>query len=142
LNQIADTAATAQEDHANELRQFLDCVKESSVTDLAQEQDRIKRALPIVIAKNQHWRRTEDWIAEQADAHPKIAVNLYDVMVQAAADDTWSSTARTSRESNREQIYENAAAADGQALQTALEIANKFASKRYELDREFLETHL
>ena len=73
---------------------------------------------------------------------PTVAVELYTILVDAATDDEWSSTVRTSQASNRERIYDNAAAVGDETLQAALRIANQFAAERCDLDRGFLEDQL
>lgn len=45
-------------------------------------------------------------------------------------------------DTNRERIYEIAAAAGDEALQTALEIASQFAAERCGLDREFFSAQV
>lgn len=142
LNQIKHTSDTKQQEHNNEIRQFLDCVRESSVTDMAQEQDKIRRSLPRVAIGNHHWRQIEEWLADQADSHPATVVELYKVLVDAAAHDDWPSTVRTSQTTNRERIYEHATMVDDETLQTTLQIANLFAAERCEMDRAFLDEHL
>lgn len=52
LDQIDDAAKTARQDHADELRQFLDCVRESSVTDMAGEPERVQCSLSHMISEN------------------------------------------------------------------------------------------
>jgi hypothetical protein len=39
-------------------------------------------------------------------------------------------------------LYESAAAAGSDPLQTALDIADQFAAENNQMDREFLEQHL
>lgn len=142
LNQLENTNDTTEEEHANEIRQFLDCVRDSSMTYLVQEQERIQQSLPIVISGGRHWHRIEEWLADQSDLYPTVAVGLYEVMVDAASGEAWSATARLSRDTNRERIYENAASNSDEALQTALNIANQFAAEGYDMDREFLDANL
>ncbi|PAU79979.1 hypothetical protein CK500_15830 [Halorubrum salipaludis] len=142
LDQLADEKEAVHQDNANEVRQFLDCVRESSVTDIAQEQDRVRRSLFYIATWNLHWRQIEQWIANQSDRYPMIAVELYGVLVEAAVQGDWSSTVRTSQVSHREQIYENAIATNEEALQYARSIANHFAAERCEMDRGFLDETL
>jgi len=142
LDQLADEEGTANRDHANEVRQFLDCVRESSETDIAQEQDRVCRSLLYIATWDPHWRQIEEWIAGQSDTYPMIAVELYGVLVEAAVQGDWSSAVRTSQVSHREQIYENATATSEEALQYARSIANHFAAERCEMDRKFLDETL
>lgn len=142
LSKITESQGTDHQDHANELRQFLDCVRESDATDLAQEQEYIRQSIPHVVPASYHWRRIEEWLADQSDTFPAIAIDLFEVMIKAVDSDEWASTARMSKESNRERLYENAAATGGEALRTSLRVANRFAAERHEMDRTFLDQHL
>ncbi|MBX0305769.1 ATP-binding protein [Haloarcula salinisoli] len=142
LDQLVNAEETEQRDHADEMRRFLDCVRESSATDIAQEHDRVRRSLSHVSTWDPHWRRIEEWIAGQSNTYPEISMELYGVLVEAAVQGDWSSAARTSQESHRKQIYEHAADASEEALQSARSIANHFAAERCEMDREFLNETL
>lgn len=142
LDQLTAVEETEYRKHADEMRRLLDCVRDSSATDIAQEQNRIRRSLPFVSTWDPHWRRIEEWMADQSDTYPEIAVELYEVLVEAAVQGDWSSAVRTSQESHREQIYEHAAAVSEDALQSARSIANHFAAERCEMDREFLDETL
>jgi len=142
LDQLAGAERDGHRKYANEVRRFLDCVRESSATDIAQEQDRIRRSLPYVATWDPHWRRIEEWLADQSDTYPEPAVELYEVLVEAAVQGDWSSAVRTSQASKREQIYKHGATASEDALQSARSIANHFAAERCEIDREFLDESL
>ncbi|MFC4359241.1 AAA family ATPase [Halobium salinum] len=142
LDQIENAGTTPEQKYADELRQFLDCVHESSTIDLTLEKGRIQRSLPIVILSDLNWRRIEDWLAEQSDSYSATSVDLYRTMVESVNDEKWSSLARTSQDSNRKRIYEKAAEEGEESIQSALWIANQFAAEGYETDREFLDDHL
>jgi hypothetical protein len=71
-----------------------------------------------------------------------VAIDLYDELVEAVPCEDWSAIARNSEEENRSQLYESAAAAGSDPLQTALDIADQFAAENNQMDREFLEQHL
>ena len=141
LDLIENEASTDYQDHSNEFRQFLDCVRDSNTVDLHGEQDRVERSIPIVISGNRNWRFVEDWIIDASDTSPGPAVEVYELMVEAVPDEDWSTTARMSNNDNRERLYENAAAEGGVTLRIARRIANQFASKGYEVDRIFLDEH-
>ncbi|TMT81731.1 hypothetical protein E2L06_17625 [Haloterrigena sp. H1] len=144
LDQLEDTAAIASQEHANEIRQFLDCVRTVSVADLSQEQDNICRSLPFLVKGNRniHWRWIEEWLANQSAIHPTVTVDLYQNFVNEVSDEDWSSIVWTSQAENRERIYENADAVNDTTLQTAMHVANQFAAEGCDLDREFLDMHL
>jgi hypothetical protein len=137
-----DTLDPDDEANGAEVYQFLDCVRNSTKTTLEEENILVGRSLPFVAYQNHHWRRIEEWLAEQSTSYPVVAINLYDELVEAVPCEDWSATARNSEEENRSQLYESAGAAGSDALQTALDIADQFAAENNQMDREFLEQHL
>ena len=68
LYQLESINGTVEQAHATEVRQFLECVRDCPGTDLADEQDLVRRSLPFVASGTRHWRQIEAWLAEQADA--------------------------------------------------------------------------
>jgi hypothetical protein len=137
-----DTLDPDDEANGAEVYQFLDCVRNSTKTTLEEENILIGRSLPFVAHQNHHWRRIEEWLAEQSTSYPVVAIDLYDELVEAVPCEDWSAIARNSEEENRSQLYESAAAAGSDPLQTALDIADQFAAENNQMDREFLEQHL
>ena len=125
-----------------EVYQFLDCVRNSTETTLEEEEELIIRSLSFVAHKNHHWRRIEEWFAEQSISNPVVAIELYEELVETVSCEDWSAIARDSEEENRSQLYESAEAVGNDPLQTALDIADRFAAENNQIDREFLEQHL
>lgn len=104
-------------------------------------QDRVEGSIPIVISGNRNWRFVEDWIIDASDVYPGPAVEVYELMVEAVPDEDWSTTARMSKDDDRERLYENAAAEGRVALRIARRIANQYEAEGYEVDRVFLDEH-
>lgn len=71
-----------------------------------------------------------------------VAIELYEELVETVSCEDWSAIARNSEEENRSLLYESAEAAGNDPLQTALDIADRFAAENNQMDREFLEQHL
>lgn len=140
--QRLDTLDPETEGHDTEIWYFLDCVRKINTTTLQEEESRIIQSLPFVAQHTYHWRQIEEWLAEQASAHPVVTITLYNELVEAVPCDEWSSIALTSQDDNRSCLYDNAEAAGDDPLQIALDIADQFAAENNELDKEFLETHL
>lgn len=129
-------------DHDTEIWYFLDCVQSTTTTTVQNEESLIIQSLPFVAKHTHHWRRIEEWLAEQASAYPAVTITIYDELVDAVPCDEWSSIARTSQEEHRSCLYENAEATGDESLQTALDIADQFAAENNEMDTRFLENHL
>lgn len=137
-----DTLESDEDENPAEIREFLDCVRESRATTLEREKTLIIRSLPMVVQHAFHWRRLEEWFAEQSSSNPVVAINLFEELVDVVPCDEWSSIARNSQEDYRSSLYENAEAAGKSPLQTALDIADQFAAENNQMDREFLERNL
>lgn len=137
-----DTLDPDTENHDSEIWYFLECVRNATAATLQEEERRIIRSLPFVAKHTRHWRRIEDWLAEQASTYPIVTITLYDELIEAVPCDEWSSIARTSQEDNRFCLYENAETVGDDPLQTALDIADQFAAENNDMDTEFLEKHL
>lgn len=137
-----DTLDPEDEASDTEVYQFLDCVRNSTKTTLEEEDTLISRSLPFVAHQNHHWRRIEEWFAEQSGSSPVVAINLYNELVETVPCEDWSAIARNSKEDNRSRLYEHAEAAGNEPLQTALDIADQFTAENNQMDREFLEQHL
>ncbi len=137
-----DVVELDTDDHDTEFRYFLDCVRSATTTTLQDEESRIIQSLPFVAKHTHHWRRIEEWLAEQAADYPVVTIRIYDELVDVVPCDEWSSIARTSQEDHRSCLYEHAKAAGDESLQTALDIADQFAAENNEMDTNFLEKHL
>ncbi|WP_396613985.1 ATP-binding protein (plasmid) [Haloferax sp. S1W] len=136
------TNETKERTTRNEARQFLKCVRNTATTTLESEERLIVRTLPFIADYSVYWRMTEEWLSETSERHPRIAIKLYQELVSAVSDSSWSNIARTSREEHRKKLYENAVTAGDDPRQIALRIANHFVAEGLKMDRDFMDEHM
>ena len=137
-----DMLDPGEEDHNTEIWHFINCVRNATTTTLQKEESRIIQSLPFVANHTVHWRRIEEWLAEQAADNPDVTITIYDELVGAVPCDEWSSIARTSQQKYRSSLYDSAEDSGEETLQTALDIADHFAAENNQMDEEFLKRHL
>lgn len=131
-----------EEKYRRESHRFFYCLTNTDEAGLPEEQELIERSVRFIIHDSFGVRSLEEWLAAQSDEYPRLAITVYEQIVEASSPDQWPEVVRSSQDEHREKLYTNAAEHENSASKIAIRIANRFAAQGENYDREFLDDQL